>query len=285
MNIPQNHHYVSQCQIKNFFNQAEGKIFLYDKINKAYFHRNATRRVFSELNSNTKVINDELDYTFLEKDLSENFENKYPRNMDIIFQAIIDNEITPELKDAIIGMANYGIAGEMRPPDAKRETDDAILENLVRKFAPFTEKPLYDKLVQFEQNLAKVPHSNVIVYSKIVAQIYNAMGDIGFALQFINDDSHYLLLPDRSSITQRYKINQYFNPDIEEIAMIGIPLASKIFLHVESLKVRNYPSCIYSLKESEVMEINYCLYQNAHRYVACENLNYLRSFVAQMQQP
>jgi hypothetical protein len=54
--MPNNHPYVSQCQIRNFFNKKAGKIYLFDKSKNIAFSRGSTKRVFSEEEANTRII-------------------------------------------------------------------------------------------------------------------------------------------------------------------------------------------------------------------------------------
>jgi hypothetical protein len=79
------------------------------------------------------------------------------------------------------------------------------------------------------------------------------------------------------------KINEYFNPDVEEIAYIGIPLINKIYLHFHSEK-------LFKNKERRDSKMSYCSSENFTFYnkanldfsqgkIACEDENYLKNFI------
>lgn len=286
MSIPINHHYVSQCQIRNFFNKGEGKIYLYDKILKNLFERKSTERVFSEDESNTRIRNEQIDHSSLEKDLKDNFEDNFTKNY-LEIQKIISNpkDVSPAYKNALIELTKYGIAGEIRNPIKKKESDTAITNVLFNQILPHAAPKLKNELELLKAKVEKTKYINAIEYSEFTKKVYESMGEINCILYIINCD-HYFILPDRASITKREKINEYFNPDIKEIAMVGIPLSSKIFLHSESKKLRKYSDRIIELKEKDISvieQINFSLYVNAYKQVACENKDYLKNFVKNIE--
>ena len=107
------------------------------------------------------------------------------------------------------------------------------------------------------------------------------MGDINFIL-FVINCGEFFILPDRPSFTQRERLNNHYNPDAKEIAIVEVPLSSKLYLHCESVKFRRFNSKIVELTEKDksiIDEINRSLYSNAKKFVACENKQYLTSLI------
>ena len=286
MSIPINHHYVSQCQIRNFFNHSEEKIYLYDKILKKPFERKSTKRVFSEDESNTRITNEQIDHLSLEKDLKDNFEDDFTKHFEVISKITSNPKyVTPNLRDAIIWLTKYGIAGEIRIPAKKKESDDVIKDFLFNKLLPSAALEFKNELEELKTQIGKTKYTNTVQYSEFANQVFKSMGGINWILYVIKCD-HYFLLPDRPSIAKREKINEYFNPDIKEIAMVGIPLSSKIFLHSESKKLRKFNDKIIELAEQDVSiieKINHSLYINAQKQVACESKKYLANFIKNLE--
>jgi hypothetical protein len=227
------------------------------------------------------MTNNKLDHSSLEKDLNENFENLFTKQFEIISKIVSTQVITSAFREAAIGLTKYGIAGEIRPPATKKKTDEVIYDALFNKILPLAAPELKQNLENLKAKTEQTKYSNLINYSEFSEKVLKAMGDINCILYVIKCD-HYFFLPDRPSITKREKINECFNPDIKEIAMVGIPLSSKIFLHSESRKLRKYEDRIIELTEKNVSvieQINHSLYSNAHKQVACENKEYFENFI------
>jgi len=282
MSIPKNHHYVSQCHIKNFFNNSEKKIYLYDKEKKNIFERKSTKRVFSEYESNSKITDNKVDHESLELDLKEHFEDNFVELYKTIIEYISNSKsITPKLKDAIIEFAKYGVISEIRTPFMKSQADEAIKNSLFNQILPYSANPLKEQLEELKVMLQKTKYSNSLKYSDFSERVIEKMGDINFIIYVIKTND-FFILPDCASITWRARINEYFNPDIKEISMVGIPLSSKVFLHVESKKLRKFKTGIIELNEnnvSAIRTINFSLYKNANKQVACENKSYLTNLI------
>jgi hypothetical protein len=95
MSIPINHHHVSQCQSKKFFNKADKKIYILDRETLEITWKESTKTLFSEKDSNTRTIDGvTIDRETLEKDLSLTFEDHYPRHVAIL-EALADNPENP----------------------------------------------------------------------------------------------------------------------------------------------------------------------------------------------
>ena len=276
MSVPKNHHYVSQCQIKKFFNKEEGKVYVYNKETKRIQYRRSSEKLYSEDESNSRFINNKIDHQTLEDDLNKHFEHDFNKHFQMLEEAINIKSFTPEFKDAVSFFTKYGIAGYIRPPSKKSELDNKLKSSLLKVYGETSNegKHILDLFSQTK-------HSNKIIYSEFSEKVYSAMGDVNAVLYSIVSDD-FFLLPDLPSITKREKINEYFNPDVKEIAMVGIPLSSKIFLNAESSKYRKYNDRISYLsakRTSVINRINYSLYLHAHKEVACENKKYLENFI------
>lgn len=122
---------------------------------------------------------------------------------------------------------------------------------------------------------------NAIQYSKFADEILQLMGDLVFVIEIPENDNDYFLLPDFCAVNRREKINEYFNPDIKEIAYVGFPLTSKIYIHFYSTKIKNQipESGIYRLDSSIVHKLNEMNYQYCESKVACESESYLKKFI------
>src|SRR5690606_20268626 len=104
-----------------------------------------------------------------------------------------------------------------------------------------------------------------------------------FQILIPEDRNDFFIIPDFSAGTAREKINNYFNPDIEEIAYIGLPLSSKIYINFYSEKVFNEgnrpDSKISYIPTKGVNIFNAANLDYCHEKIACENEQYLKLFV------
>jgi hypothetical protein len=241
-----------------------------------------TKTLFSEDDSNTKT-NDDLstDREFLENDLKVNFEDHFPRHLNVVKDLIKDSSNPPEkFRDSLIALTKFGIIGEIRNPVNKKGSDANIAGVLFGQILPNAAPELKSQLLGLKDRLSKTKYSNSILYSDFAEDIFKRMGDVCCLIHAI-DCNKYFILPDVSSIRARAKINEYFNPDIREIAMVGIPLTSKIYLHSQSIKLEKVKDSVASINESfpgEIERINFGLYENSYKQVACEDYDYLVKF-------
>jgi hypothetical protein len=130
MSESKNHHFVSQTHIKNFFNQKERKIFIYDKVLNNHYFKTTTKSLFSETKLNSRFKDGKIDHNTIEKDLNYHFEKDFAKNTRIIEQFISDRYFTDAINSALIYFAKYGIIGEIRTPRYKKHLDDCIKEAL-----------------------------------------------------------------------------------------------------------------------------------------------------------
>ncbi|MFD0965114.1 DUF4238 domain-containing protein [Pseudofulvibacter geojedonensis] len=286
MSIPRKHHFVSECQIKNFYNDDLNRIFLYDKECDNHFSRMAPKSIFREKDCNSKIENGVIDHGTLEKELNLNFENDFLKHFNIIKSIINSNHANlEEIEDSVVYIAKYGIAGYLRHPIDKKNTDNTIFKPFFEELMPIAAPDLKCELKLLKEELGKVNYSNLTSYKDFVESVFDKMGDIRFdILQITSDD--YFLIGDKSSFVQRRKINEYFNPNIEEIAIIDIPLSSKVLLKIESKKLSNKPSRFIQLNNNDskfIFDVNYAILKLSFKQVGCENEEYLNDFIEKLR--
>ena len=285
MSTPKNHHFVSQIHLKNFFNSLEKKIYVYDKILENHFYKKTTKSLFSEIDLNTKFTENGKDYFSLEKDLNDNFESGFTESYNKIKEFILNRELTLEVEIALKYIPKYGVIGDFRTPRFKKNMD----ENLCNAFSEISQNAAPELKKEIEEIFSfkkVVKYSNWSDFSGLADKILDSMGDFIFKIQIPRNKDDYFLMPDISSATARAKINTYFNPDIEEIAYIGIPLSSKIYIHFHSVKLFKEeipPSVIYHCTTEEVITINKNNLNYCQSKIACENENYLKKFIKDVQ--
>ena len=285
MSIPRNHHFVSQIHIKNFFNEELNEIFIYDKVLDNHYSKKTSKSLFSEKDLNTKVKDGKKDFESLERDLNIYFEKDFKANSEIIQDFISDLEYSEKVNNALYYFAKYGAIGEIRNPRHKPTFEDAIskvFDELLTNCTPELEN-------QFEDAFAYKKDTNYInsvQYSKFANEIVELMGDIIFRIETPKDENDFFLLPDFCAANVREKINEYFNPDVKEIAYIGLPLTSKIYIHFYSSKMKNIKikSDIVLIDSEKVFNLNKINLEYCESKVACENKNYLIEFVNNVAQ-
>lgn len=279
MSIPQNHHHVSQCQIKNFIN-SEGKIFLYDKAKKNFYVKSTSKNIFSEKRANSIYKDGKIDHESLELDL-KSYEDKYPDAVCLISEAIKNRKISDDCHRALILITMFGIIGRLRTPQRKRELD-TIIDNSFTQFEDLLAEDQKKGLEQTREYKQHVKYSNLLTYTEIADSVFERMGGLDFTIWHIESNDCFLL-PDTSATSIRKKINLYFNPDIKEIAEVGFPLTDKIFVHALSKKLGQQKSYICFIDKDDdknVTDINYNLYNFANNTVATSNEGYLRRIVS-----
>ncbi len=285
MSIPRNHHFVSQVHIKNFFNSEQGKIFIYDKLLDNYYFKTTTKSVFSEKDLNSKFNNGSLDHISLEKDLNEHFEKDFSKHLGIVQNFLSECNLTTEVNESLIYFAKYGIIGEIRNPRHKKNLEETIYNAFSEMYEMFTDelKKEFDKAFAYKK---EIKYINTVQYSKFADEIIELMGDLIFIIETPKNDSDYFLLPDFCAANRREKINTYFNPDIKEIAYIGLPLTSKLYIHFYSSKIENIKlnSGIYELDTLIVNKLNKMNYDYSESKVACESEEYLKYFIKNVAQ-
>lgn len=281
MSLPKNHHYISQVHIRNFFNVEDHKIYVYDKLKKKFYSKTTSKSLFSEEFSNSRYIDGKVDHISLEKELNDFFEKDFAKNTAIIQEFVNTKDCNSDVLEALSYFAKYGIISEMRTPWYKKQTDEAIfgIFKELRDHAVPALKAEIDEGLQFENH---VKYSNIGSYMKTANKILEKMGKLIFQV-LIADHQDYFFIPDFGAATAREKINQYFNPDIKEIAYIGLPLTSKIYINYYSEKLyenHKVPMCsAIHCTSSAVTLHNKANIEYCHDKIACENEFYLKDFI------
>lgn len=285
MSIPRNHHFVSQTHIKNFFNEELKEIFIYDKILDNHYSKKTTKSLFSERDLNTKVRDGEKDFESLEKDLNIYFEKDFRVNTKIIQDFISNLEYSKKVNNALYYFAKYGAIGEIRNPRYKQSIENTISKVFNELFANSTTE-LKNQLEDAFAYKKKTNYINSVQYSKFANDVVKLMGDIIFRIEIPKNKNDFFLLPDFCAANVREKINEYFNPEVKEIAYIGLPLTSKIYIHFYSSKIKNIKikSDIVFLNSEKVFNLNKVNLEYCESKVACENKEYLKDFIKNVAQ-
>ncbi|CAD7812537.1 hypothetical protein CHRY9390_02527 [Chryseobacterium aquaeductus] len=280
MNKAQNHHYVSQTHIKKFFNYDLKKIFIYDKRYGDIRYKNGTKYIFSEDNLNTMLIENEFDYATIENLYNKYFENDFNKNYKIVEKFINQQILDKDTENALRFFARYGVLGNHRTPEHKKEIADIFYFGLI--------EGLGDKILE-NQEFLKVAqpygdkkYSNSEIDLEIPNIILDLMGDIFFTIYVPNSICDVFILSDYCSLTLREKTNKYLNTDITEISTISFPLSSKIFLEFYSTKSTHSPqkSEIKFLNSTEVELINKETLSLSYKCVVCSDENYLQNLIS-----
>lgn len=282
MSVPRNHHHVSRCQLDNFFNHKAGRIYIYDKKLVNHFNSVSTKHVFSERDSNSSVIDDLVNHDKLEKDLNDHFESKFSIDFSNA-QKIANGTSTfnERILESLIRLTKFGIACTLRSPEGKKSRDGMIKKALFEQILPVASPELKEELQITKAKYSVTKYFNRTLYSKFAQTVMDNMGKVFFKLYSIECDA-FFLLPDTGSVIRRENINNHPNPDAQEIAMMGFPLSSKLFMHVESKKLSDGENELIRVTTSNIREvhrINLAMYLCSNRQVACESEAYLREFI------
>jgi Protein of unknown function (DUF4238) len=281
MSTPRNHHYVSQVHLNNFFNKPQNKIFVYDKVLDNFYWKETTKSLFSERDGSTRYVSNEKDFHSLENDLNIHFEKDFHRHLNTVKLFVQNFEMSENVNEALLHFAKYGVIGDMRTPRHKKLTDDAFSKafgQLIPSCVPKLKKEL-EGLFAYQN---EVKYSNVLEYSDIAPKILELMGGLIFKIIIPESKDDYFVVPDCTSLTMREKINTYFNPDIKEIAYIGLPITSKIYIHFLSEKLfkeGKMDSEIILGDPSGICKMNRVSLDISQSKIACENQDYLKRFI------
>ncbi len=264
--------------MKYFFNQ-DCKIYLYDKLKKNFYTANSAKSIFSEKFSNSIYNRGQVDHKILEEDLKI-FEDTFPTAVELIANTKNTKIISTECYRALTQITLFGIASTLRHPVAKQELDeiyDILFDRLNGQMTDKLKKEL-EQAVEFKNH---VKYANLLKYSDTAIQIYEKMGELDFAIWHIESDDCFLL-SDNTAFTIRRKINDYFNPDIKEIAEVGISLTDKLFVHAVSKKIgqtKSYLAFVEKNNDQTVLDINYNLFQCSRKTIGTSNNDYLNYVV------
>lgn len=285
MSIPRNHHYISQVHVKKFFNE-KNEIFLYNKSTKLFQTKNSSKRIFSEKDLNTKYENGKNDYTTVEHQLNQFYENDFEYYYNNIVRLTIEKNIDVEIQKAIVYLARYGAVANFRTPVYKNSLEKSFF-NALKPVMDNATETLKSSFYNFFNNKGDSKYLGGDDYLQIGNEIISKMGLLYFIIEIPEDDNDYFILPDFGAATHRNKINKYINPDIEEISYISLPLSSKIYLHIYSEK---YPEGINSsgIKKLTSEEVNFINKHNlllANDTIACKDYQYLEALISKTYCP
>jgi hypothetical protein len=283
MSTPVNHHYVSQCQSRQFFNPAEKKIYVYDKQLDNFYSKLTTGSLFSEDYSNSKVVDGEVNHEQLEIELKVLVEDDFPVHLKVVedFLADLDDQSHDRIEKlywSMNSLALLGLVGEFRNPVYKAGLDRTMDR---------IESDMFDRVkghlgidVPRPINQALTKYENIAGYLDIAFKLLERMDPITFSIYWIRSADHHFLLPDTSC----YQLRSM--GAIGELVQIGIPVTDKIFLLGTSAKMERKQTQIVFFDDEhyeEVLDINRSLANFAYKAVACKDKAYLKRTVTDLK--
>lgn len=236
MNDPINHHFVSRCHLKYFFNDMKQRIYLYDKTKKRSYSRKSTKYIFSKKRGNSRFRDGALDNVTLEHDLKFHFEDHYDNHLNIVNKfSQSGNEIgTQQLLDSLYFFLMYAIIGETRHPLYKSSIDNAFV-SIFNTLAEISTSELKSKIENRIESLKLIPHSNMLKYSDIANSSVESIGECTFKIYYIKSEFEFIL-PDTTAFRARFPLKQNA-PHLNLISQIAIPISSKLLVVATSKKI------------------------------------------------
>jgi hypothetical protein len=283
MSVPINHHYVSQGHQREFFNDADRAIYVYDKQRKNLYKKTTTKSLFSEDNLNTRGRSSgRIDFSSLETELKILFEDDFPKLVARTKSFVLNPKDAQEVYENVLGwFVLMGIIGELRHPHFKRRLDNIMLQ-LGPDVLHMASGIDGNKVTEYLKAKQTTPYNNDLSYVETALRIFERMEPIEYEFFVIETDSHFIL-PDTSCFQTRGQLQRYPNPFIKEIVEIGIPLTDKIFLFARSSKLGVGRNGIQYIQKEDhermVNEINRQLFDFAQKSVACKDKDYLKKFI------
>jgi hypothetical protein len=280
VSIPKNHHYVSQCHQREFFNKETGYIYVYDKEKKNFYRKETTKTLFSKDYLNSKENSGDLDHITLERELKILFEDDFDKFVNLVKAFVVEPINLPEMYEILGRFTLMGTLGQLRNPLFKKQLTELTrrMETDVLNMSTGFDK---DMISTFLTAKLKTPYDNRIGYIDTALRILERMEPMEYELFSIESDVHFIL-PDTSCYQVRGQLRPYPNTPIQEITRIGMPLTDKIFLLASSSLLKGNRNGIQSILEEHAalaMEININLFHFAYTAVACKDENYLRTVV------
>jgi hypothetical protein len=280
MSTPINHHYVSQCHQREFFNEAAGYIYVYDKELKNFYRKKTTKTLFSGDHINSKQGSDYVDHTTLETELKLLFEDDFKVRIDQLKAFIIEPKNLQEMYEILGWFTLMGILGQIRHPKFKTQLTE-LLRNMgtdVLNISTGISKGIISK---FLKDQLKTPYDNNLSYIDTALRILERMEPMEYVIYSIECDTHFIL-PDTSCFQVRGQLKPYPNQLINEIIQVGIPLTDKIFVLASSSALGTNENGIQSILEEDAhmaMNINLDLFHFAYKSIACKDEQYLKQVV------
>ena len=273
MSTPINHHYVSECHLKEFFNEETNHIYLFDKKLLNYYNRPGTKRIFSEDNLNTRLLNNRLDNLSLEVELRVLFEDDFAKHLAAVKKFYEDHSSIENAYEHLNYLAIMALVGEYRNPHYKHGIDEALnaMKNHVKNIG--VEIPE-------EQTHQDVKYQNAKGYIDVARLLLTKMDPLTFALVAIKSNDHFIL-PDTSAFLVREHLN------VSSVIQFGLPVSDKLFILGRSSSMGKYPTTLVETKNDDdelVFKINSDLVNYAYKTVACHNEVFLKKTITKMQQ-
>lgn len=285
MSIPINHHYVSQCHIRSFFNEQDKKVYCYDKVLDRYYFKSTTKSLFSEDYANTRIKHNKVDHQELEEQLNLFFEQdfeKYSLNVVELAENPANNDDSK--LESLYYLTWYGLIADVRFPTVKKSMDDGVnklMQETAYKIRLLGDEAQAQAIEKSIEESKKTKYSNLVDYPEIAARRLGKMGELDFNIYRINTDETFLL-PDIGCIQMRDRINNYFNPYIQEVAIVGIPLTPKIFVFACSKKLGDTSSGVTTINDLDsgiVKSFDRQLYDFAAKTVVTSDKTQLEKIV------
>jgi hypothetical protein len=108
---PVNHHYVSQCHLKEFFNTEQKNIYLFDKEYYNFFKKPGTSKIFSQDNLNTRLTKSGLDKESMELELRVMFEENFLKHLQSVKKLYDDNSLVESVYEDLNYLALMALVG------------------------------------------------------------------------------------------------------------------------------------------------------------------------------
>ncbi|SDS50745.1 Protein of unknown function [Mucilaginibacter mallensis] len=175
MSIPINHHYVSECLIRNFYNDTERKIYLYDKQQHRHFFNSGTKRIFSQPHDNTTIVDDKLSF-HIETELNTHFEKDFPRHYRRLCK-FAEGNYHLDIQPDVAYIAKMGMIGDMRNTHTKAGIDNALFETFEQIFSRATLELSEQWEAAKNDHIGFKMHTNSS-YLEIAEQMFERMGKL-----------------------------------------------------------------------------------------------------------
>lgn len=280
MSTPINHHYVSQCHQREFFNKDTGFIYVYDKEVKNYYKKQTTKSLFSSDLLNSKQELEAVDHTSLETELKILFEDDFKRHIERVKAFVIEQDNLQEMYETLGWLTLMGILGQIRHPRFKEQLTE-LLRKMGGDVMSLSTGISKERITQMLKDQLRTPYDNRLSYINTALRILERMEPMEYILYSIECDAHFIL-PDTSCFQIRGQLKSYPNNLVNEITQIGTPLTDKIFLMSNSSLLRLGENGIQFIREGDeaiATDINTDLFHFAYKAVACKDEKYLREIV------
>jgi hypothetical protein len=292
MSEPKNHHYVPQCLIKQFKNKSD-KYSLYDKNISNFYSTLSSKSTFSEIGLNTILDdNGEENYSYIEKQLNDNFENDFTNNYKKVKNLVNEFEQQPiekfesvEFINALYYLIKLGLIGNFRNPNNLKNTDEAI-NGMFNKIYSISSEELKNEIDNLREEREKTKYNSHSDFVDLANGIIENMGEHVLSI-YIAPENEYFILPDCQSYYNRKVLQDdvihngmVLNSMCNVICSLGYPIDSKTFIKIQSKKISKIKrNSIMRINSDLVFQINLQLFNSAYKNILCEDESFLKSFI------